>query len=121
MIWCINGPTHTSIVAKLLEYSDILRAILYALLVTFQHTQPPSIDNYNFIDSLTNINSSQHNYLDKLLIATIMFHIQHTKQKVTIQRVRVHVDIMGKNKADKLVKRGSIRDPFPSIYPPSTS
>ena len=109
--------------AKVPRYSNILCAKLYASLVAVQQTQPFSIDVHNFIDNLNNNyllhnhihhHSSQHNYLYKLLIATILFHVQHTKRKVTIQIVKAMLAwSMGKNEANKLVKQGSIRDPIP--------
>jgi hypothetical protein len=92
-----------------------------------QHTQHLQSDVHIFTNSLNSLHflanclcqpSSQHNHIDKLLIAKINFHIQHTPHQVSIQKERAHNQIIGNEEADKLAKHGSSDIPIPLSLSP---
>lgn len=93
---------------------------IVCLLLVVQHIQHHTnnvntvIGTINNIDLLTNHRChtpSQHNHLDKLLIAKILFHIQNSPHNVTICKIKSHNNIKGYDEANKLAIQGPLQIP----------
>ena len=67
----------------------------------------------NLLHDDINHPSSQHNHLYKLLIATIIYNMQHSTHKDMFQKVWAHNNIFGNDEVGKLAKQGTNHDPIP--------
>ena len=107
------------IAERLPSLQNILRAELTTLLIAIQGTQQHTQDTHIFTDNLNSIYlihnyirhpSSQHNHLDKYLIAAIVNHITWSAHKITIQKVKAHTCIISNEIADQLANMGALLD-----------
>ena len=114
-----SSANNLRIVERLPCLQNILRAELNAILIAIQGTQHHTQDTHIFTNSLDTIclihnhirhPSSQHNYLDKLLITAIVNHITWSIHKIAIQKVTTHTSIIGSEIVDQLANNGALRD-----------
>ena len=101
------------------KFTKHTQSQINTILIAIQGTQHHTQDTHILTDSLNNIYlihnhirhpSSQHNHLDKLLMAAIVNHITWSTHKITIQKIRAHTGIVGNEFADELTNNGALLD-----------
>jgi hypothetical protein len=83
------------------KYPCHARVYIYTCLVN-------SLSNIYLLLNHINHPSSQNNHLNKLLNAHIINAIKYSSYNITIKKIRAYINIIGNDKANKLVMKGAL-------------